>query len=231
MIVWALTKPIPRARAFHVLSDMQAAGASFDTATPAGVGSIRGFDDCAWLSDSNALNHGLARQEFAEAAYLYRLVRDLDAPRVVEIGRFKGGSTFLLAAAGARVLSLDVHEPQPGSDDALRRALEQFGLADRVEIVTVSSQSFELATRDPFQLVFFDVPMSYEEASSELARWWSAIASGGSLIVRDGSGYPETDPRAAIAEGTRLAAEDFGRRSDARRVATPGTYAHFVRVE
>src|SRR5439155_9134976 len=28
MIVWALTKPSPRARAFHVLSDLQAAGSS-----------------------------------------------------------------------------------------------------------------------------------------------------------------------------------------------------------
>jgi predicted O-methyltransferase YrrM len=212
----------------HGLSDAQSAEASFAVAVPPGVAAIRGFEDCAWLFDSNSLNHGLSRETFAEAAYLYRFVRALDAPRVAEIGRYKGGTTFLFAAAGATVLSLDIQER---SDDAFHRALEQFELADRVELVVTPSQSYPLDENDRFELVFFDVPGSYEYVRSELDRWWTTLAPGGSLIVRDGTAYPATDSRAAVTRDVVRAAADFERRPDVRRLASaPGTYVHFVQA-
>jgi predicted O-methyltransferase YrrM len=231
LILWALlAEPRLRARVMHGLSDAQSSASSFAAAVPPDAAAVRGFEDCAWLFDSNALNHSLARQTLAEAAYLYRFVSALDAPRVAEIGRYKGGTTFLMAAAGATVLSLDVREPTRGSDDALRRALEQFELADRVEIVITPSQSYPLDGSDRFELVFFDVAGSYEYFRSELDRWWTAVPQGGSLIVRDGTAYPATDSRAAVTQGAVRAADDFERRPDVRRlVATPGTYAHFTK--
>lgn len=59
--------------------------------------SLDGFEDLAFLFSSNELNHGIALLTFDEGALLFQLARD--SSTIVEIGRFKGGSTLLLAAA------------------------------------------------------------------------------------------------------------------------------------
>jgi len=220
-----------RAQVLHALSNDQIRESSFGSAAPRDGRPIEGFEDCAWLFSSNVLNHGLSRQEFAEAAYLYRLVRGMAAPRVIEVGRYKGGTTFLLAAAGAHVISLDIREATPGSDDALRRSLERFGLGDRVEIVLASSQDDDVDGADHFDLVFLDGPRSYDDAGRYVARWWPRIAAARHLIIRDGCPYPETDVRASITADLVRVADDLDRQPDAKRVSgTPGTYAHFVKV-
>jgi len=222
-----------RSGILHTLSNVQAASASFDEALADHRCPTRivGFEDCAWLFGSNVLNHGLSRQEFAEAAYLYRVVRAMAEPSVLEVGRYKGGTTFLLAAAGARVVSLELREPHPGCDDQLRRALDRFGLLDRVELVLCASEAFEIVNGTRFDLVFFDALTDYESASKEIVRLWSAIPGGGSLIVRDGSPYAATDVRAALTAPMVLAASELDHRADATRIGgTPGTYAHFVKA-
>jgi predicted O-methyltransferase YrrM len=225
-----LAEPRLRARVLHGLSDAQSAASSFATAVPAVVAAVGGFEDCAWLFDSNVLNHSLARQTFAEAAYLYRFVRALEVPRVAEIGRYKGGTTFVLAAAGATVVSLDAREPTRDSDNEIRRALERFGLGDRVELIIAPSHSYRLDVGDRFDLVFFDVPGAYDYVRSELDRWWATLPEGGSLIVRDGVAYPPEDSRAAVTRGVVAAAREFQQRPDVRRLEdAPGTYLHLLK--
>jgi predicted O-methyltransferase YrrM len=227
-----LRSPIFRSDVLHALSNVQAAAASFDDvlANVLLPARIAGFEDCAWLFGSNALNHGLSRQEIAEAAYLYRLVRSMSEPTVLELGRYKGGTTFLLAAAGAHVVSLELREPHPGSDDELRGALDRFGLLDRVELVLAASDAFEIVNGTAFDLVFIDAVLEYEYVSREVERFWAAIPDGGSLILRDGSPYPATDVRAVLTVSMVRAAADLGGRADAERISeTPGTYAHFVK--
>lgn len=61
---------------------------------------LAGFEDLAFLFSSNQLSHGIASLQLDEAALLYRLARNVSPGAVVaEIGRFKGGSTLLLASA------------------------------------------------------------------------------------------------------------------------------------
>jgi hypothetical protein len=62
---------------------------------------IAGFEDLTFLFSSTVLAHGIASLRFDEAALLYRLVRELQPNLVVEIGRYRGGSTLLLAAHDA----------------------------------------------------------------------------------------------------------------------------------
>jgi hypothetical protein len=74
------------------------------------------FEDLDFLFTSSQLNHGIVSLRFDEAAFLFRLVRSLDGARVVELGRFKGGSTFLLAVAmtpGSELWSYDLHVEVP----------------------------------------------------------------------------------------------------------------------
>src|SRR5215216_6541632 len=75
-----------------------------ETATRARFAAVRawpdalhGFEDLVFLFSSNQLNHGIALLTLDEAGLLYRLARS--AGTAVEIGRFKGGGTLVLAAA------------------------------------------------------------------------------------------------------------------------------------
>ena len=105
---------------------------------------LAGFEDLAFLFSSNQLSHGIASLQLDEAALLYRLARNVSpGAAVAEIGRFKGGSTLLLASAlpeGAELWSYDLHVALradlsgPELDADLRAALERFGLADRVHL-------------------------------------------------------------------------------------------------
>lgn len=78
------------------------------------------LEDLAFLFSSHQLHHGIISMAVDEAAYLFRLVRSLEAATIVEIGRSKGGSTLLLAAAmdeRSRLFSYDLHvKPTAGAE-------------------------------------------------------------------------------------------------------------------
>ncbi len=104
---------------------------------------VRGFEDLAFLFSSNQLNHGVASLQIDEAALLYRLARDATSGPFVEIGRFKGGSTFTFASAlpqGVELWSYDLHvalrPDMPGDqlDAELRGALERYGIDHKVHL-------------------------------------------------------------------------------------------------
>ena len=220
--------PRIRARLMHQWSNEVALRASF-LDRPAS--NRAGFEDLAWLFSSNVLNHGLARQEFAEAAYLWKLIRDELSPGayVAEVGRFTGGTTFLLAAAGARVVSIDRAEARPGSDAELRDALARAGLAQQVELVTADLAEYEPAP--VFELVLFDAVGPRELIRDGLERWWDAIVPLGSLIVRDGAGYPPFDFRSTIVKANVESATELAMRENAEIVdGTPGAYVRLRKV-
>jgi predicted O-methyltransferase YrrM len=217
-----------RARLLHRWSNQQAAAASF--AARAESTATR-FEDLVWLFDSNALNHGLARQEFAEAAYLWRVVRDEVGPdgSVAELGRYMGGTTFMLAAAGARVVSIDRREGRPGSDGELHAALAAAGLAERVELVTADVREYE--PKRSFELILFDLVAPREVVDECLTHWWKAVAPLGSLIVRDGAGYSAHDSRRRLTQPVVEAAAELAASEDAEIVDdTPGSYLRLRKI-
>lgn len=215
----------------YSLSDRLALQASFDE-TQAATTELRGFEDCNWLFSSNALSHGLSRLDLDEAAYLFRLVRALDGPRVAEIGRFKGGSTLLLAAAGARVVSIDSDRDQIVYAPALARALERHGLREAVEIVIGDSRSHPV-NPESFDVVFLDGDHRYEGVKADLEHWWPALVPGGHLLLHDAMTPPQTITPAPEAETIgvqRLVAELEHWPGATRRTAErAGTFAHFVK--
>jgi predicted O-methyltransferase YrrM len=218
-----------RRRILHHLSNVNSETASFDMAVPASLGRVAGFEDLYWLFTPNAADHGLSRLEIDEAALVFAVVREMGAPRAIEIGRFRGGSTFLLAAAGARVLSIDIDEDRSMRDTPpLERALERFGLADRVEVVVGDSRTYP-AERDSFDLAFLDGDHTYEGVRADVEHWLPALRKGGELLLHDAE-FPETDSRRPITVGVaRLAAElDRDPRVEGRQAT--GSFARFVRI-
>jgi predicted O-methyltransferase YrrM len=190
---------------------------------------VRGFEDLAFLFSSNRANNGIASLMLDEAAYVYRLVRSLGPATVVEIGRFKGGSTFLLAAAlhpEAHLFSYDPHVKtgRADADRPLRDELERYGLADRVSLVVADSRTAE-PPPGPVDLVFVDGDHTYDGVKSDHERWVELVRPGGHLLYHDAldAGYAVADP------GVVQFLPELRADPRVEPVGEAGSIAHFVR--
>ena len=197
---------------------------------------LEGFEDLAFLFSSNQLSHGIASLQLDEAALLYRLAaRAAPGAAVVEIGRFKGGTTLLLASAlpdAAELWSYDLHvalRPDlsgPQLDAELRTALERYGLAARVHLVVGDSRTAEPPPRAA-ELVFVDGDHTYEGARADYERWRELVAPGGHLLFHDAvdtGGYGNHYPGIAKLVG-EIERDD----ADLERQPDTGSIAHFRR--
>jgi len=196
---------------------------------------LRGFEDLAFLFSSNQLNHGVASLQIDEAALLYRLGRDVRTGPVAEIGRFKGGSTVVFAAAlpeGVELWSYDLHvalrpdmtgeQLDAELDDALRR----LGVRHKVHLLVGDSRTVE-PPPGPIELLFVDGDHSYEGARADFDRWGELVASSGHLLFHDAvdtGGYGNVYP------GVARAVAEVERDSRWRREPGAGSIAHFVKA-
>jgi predicted O-methyltransferase YrrM len=193
---------------------------------------VRGFEDLAFMFSSNQLNHGVASLQIDEAALLFRLARDVQRGPIAEIGRFKGGSTVVFAAAlpdGVELWSYDFHvalrPDMPGGelDAELRDALGRFGLGGKVHLLVADSRTAE-PPPEPLELLFVDGDHSYEGAKADYERWRAFLRPGGHLLFHDAvdtGGYGNVYPGVA-----RLVAE-IG--PGWERQPGAGSIAHFVK--
>lgn len=193
---------------------------------------VRGFEDLAFLFSSNQLNHGVASLQFDEAALLYRLARDVERGPVAEIGRFKGGSTFIFASAlpdGVELWSYDVHvalrPDMPGEklDEELRAALERYGLAGKVNLIVADSRSAD-PPPEPVEVLFIDGDHSYGGVRADFQRWGAFVGPGGHLLFHDAvdsGGYGNVYP--GIAQLMTEIGPEWQRQPDA------GSIAHFIK--
>jgi predicted O-methyltransferase YrrM len=162
---------------------------------------VRGFDDLAFLFSSNQLNHGVASLQIDEAALLYRLAHDATSGPFAEIGRFKGGSTFVFASAlpeGVELWSYDLHvalrPDMPGEqlDAELAAALARYLL--------VADSRKVAPPPEPLELLFIDGDHSYEGAKADFERWSAYVRPGGHLLLHDAvdnGGYGNVYPGVA----------------------------------
>jgi predicted O-methyltransferase YrrM len=196
---------------------------------------IEGFEDFVFLFSSNQLNHGIISQELDEAALLYRLVRGRQNSTIVEIGRFKGGSTFLIAAGigeGSHVWSYDIHVAHDATfsgedlDRELRQALERYGLTDRVDLIVADSRTAE----PPPALVdvlLVDGDHSYEGVSADWRHWRSRLAPGGHVLFHDAVDYGGFG---TYVEGVGRLVAELDRDPSLERRPNAGGIAHFVKL-
>jgi Methyltransferase domain len=188
---------------------------------------VEGFEDLTFLFSSTILAHGLASLRLDEAAYLYRLVR-AERPRVIaELGRFRGGSTFVFAAAaeaGSVVHSYDLATRQ-GRDGAeldrqLTQALQRYGLADRVVLHVEDSR--HATPPDAIDILFVDGDHSEDGVSADFARWSPHARH---VLFHDAVAAP--DIVATFDRGpARVVARAGG---EWERRAAAGSLAHLVR--
>jgi predicted O-methyltransferase YrrM len=192
---------------------------------------IEGFEDLTFLFSSSILGHGIASLRLDEAAYVYRLVRDLQPRTAVEIGRFRGGSTFLIASAlGDGVLhSYDIPTRQGRSgaelDEQLLDALQRFGLDDRVRLHVADSRRAD-PPGAPIDLLFIDGDHREEGVRADLERWGQLLSPRGHLLLHDALDAP--DFVTSHSPGPARVAAQLG--EEYKRHTGAGSLAHFERT-
>ena len=164
---------------------------------------LRNFNDLYSLFWLSPLNRGVLRQDFDEASALFSLIRSLTAPTGVEIGRYFGGSTILLAVAvgeKGHLLSIDC---SPRDDQTLTRVLQQTGLAERVSLLIGDAN--EVNQAGPFDFILIDGDHSYSGAKRDLDQWGPRLRHGGYAVFHD---MAQSRPLATqIPDLTRLRGE------------------------
>lgn len=195
---------------------------------------IRGFEDLSFLFTSSQLNHGIISQELDEAARLFGLARDVDDGAVVEIGRFKGGSTFLLAAAlggRATLWSYDIHVSHDASftgadlDAELQAALRRYGLDANVHLVVGDSRSAE-PPAGPIRMLFVDGDHSYEGVRADWDHWGGRLEPGGHVLFHDAVDHGGIG---TYVEGVGRLVSELDRDGSLERLPDAGGIAHYVK--
>jgi len=178
---------------------------------PPGFGQADTFDDVTWLFSSNYANRGVSQLMLDEAAWLFRRIQSYPGCTVAEVGRCKGGTTVLLAAAGAHVVSLDNGQYEQGllrrgqGDTrpgtflmSLEETLTGLGLSARVELIEADAMTFPLGGKT-FDWVYLDIPLPVTGCQQLFDHWWPAVETGGALIIRDGA-EPRTPGPLTVAK-------------------------------
>ena len=130
-----------------------------------------------------------------EGAYLFSVVRRARLG-IVEIGRFNGGSTFLMtcAAPDVPIYSIDV---APQNDERLKQMFAESGKGKNVTLIVGDSQRGKFPAVGPYDVLFIDGDHSQEGCSADIANWYGGLATNGHLLFHDAARYEVQD---AIAE-------------------------------
>lgn len=212
-----------------VIADRERRGSNFSDVARWPEG-IEGFEDLAFLFSSTVLSHGIASLAFDEAAYLYSLVRRAQPSTVVELGRYRGGSTLLIASALDRgvVHSYDLatRQGRPGEelDRQLTEALDRYGLAERVRLHVADSRTAE-PPHEVIDVLFVDGDHSEEGVRADFAHWSPRLSPQGDVLFHDAVAAADFSPRHA-AGPARVAAELAG---NFEQLPGAGTIAHYRR--
>jgi predicted O-methyltransferase YrrM len=185
------------------------------------------FADLAWLFTSNNQNRGILRQNFDEAALLWRAVR-ASRGAILEIGRRHGGSTVLLIAAGAGrpVTSVDLAPAHNPACDAVfqRTASEQ---PQRLELLVGNSR--KAMEGRSWGFMFIDGDHTYEGVKADVRAHWNELQRHDDTpaavvfhdaVPNDGLSYAN---QLNHHEGVRLVCEELISTSCAKKIDSAGS--------
>lgn len=189
----------------------------------------RNFEDLDWMLISNPTNKGLLRLEFDEAAHLFRLARTTPAAKILEVGRYYGGSAYMFAVAGdddSVVTSIDI---APQNDVPLVASLKRIGLDHKVKLIVGDANEQE-APEGFYDLIFIDGDHSYEGVAKDYDHWKKAVKPGGYITFHDaGAGRIHTStlpgPAQLVKEVEERDSKYYTRQGDV------GSIAWFIRTD
>ncbi len=134
----------------------------------------KNFEDMVWLFSCDNRNRGTLRQNFNEAALLWRAVRSSEGP-ILEVGRCHGGSTvLLLEAAGPdrKVTSIDIKPSHFASCQAIFDDMER-SQPERIDLVVGNSR--ETLPGREYGFLYIDGDHSYEGVKLDTKACWNQL--------------------------------------------------------
>jgi predicted O-methyltransferase YrrM len=146
---------------------------------------MKNFEDLVWLFNCDINNRGIIRQNFDEAALLWKAVK-MSKGNILEIGRYEGGSTVLISTAAKEFLNRTVYS----IDNAI------YSFSDRLEldnVVLINADSTKYNFTIPFGFIFIDGDHSYEGVKADTQKHWNNLERDGLILyhnaVPDNKGY------------------------------------------
>lgn len=135
------------------------------------------------LASRSELPRDFIRLEPWEAEYLY-LLASRARRGIVEVGRFYGGSTFLMACANPEtpLWSIDL---APQNDARLRGFFDTHRIGRNVQLIQGDSQKTTYPEIGEIDLLFIDGDHSYEGCTNDLENWFPKVAPGGHVVLHD----------------------------------------------
>jgi predicted O-methyltransferase YrrM len=194
------------------------------------------FEHFAGLFSSTTLDEAIISMNIRQAAYLFGLVRRMDPRKVIEIGRYKGGTTVLIAAAmraRGRFWSIDIAGLDPHLQPNTVRPVEtqiadlcqRFGLT--VDLIVGDSRTVDIDTGE-VDLVFIDGDHSYEGAKSDFDRFGRRVRIGGSVLFDDA--FDDGFFHVIHTQGVGPVVNEIVEAGDYRLVHTVKRLAHLERI-
>lgn len=141
------------------------------------------FEDLFWLFRRGFHSRGLCRLDLEEAAYLYKCIKGMKNPFCVEIGRYFGGTTSLMLAAGAGVLSIDNHSKDFRCSQYDRK-LAEWAAGENCQIVVADSGNY-CASGLRIDVLFIDGGHSYSGVKRDFENFYGSVKDGGSVFFHD----------------------------------------------
>jgi len=145
------------------------------------------FEDLHWLFTCGSASRNICRLNLEEAVHLYKTIKSKHNPKCVEIGRYHGGSTMLMLAAGGDVITIDNHSKASGLqeyDDLVLAWSDEHGFAQKLDLVVSDSDKYDTSNLS-IDVLFIDGGHSYEIVNQDFAKWFPCLSTGGTILFHD----------------------------------------------
>ena len=146
-------------------------------------GGIKGFEDLWWLFHVGPSNRGIIRLDFDEARLLYKYCRTIREGHVLEIGRFNGGSTLLIACGIGLSAHLTSIDRSPKNDDELLNVLCKFNCDEKVTLVNADANTVN--SQEKYRLIFIDGDHTYEGIKNDFNKWKTQLEKNAYIVFHD----------------------------------------------
>jgi predicted O-methyltransferase YrrM len=129
-----------------------------------------------------------------EGQYVF-MIASLAKVGILEIGRFNGGSAFLMACANreAPIYSVDL---APKDDQLVRSLFRRHDVGRNVDLIVGDSQRQRSPRVGRFDVLFVDGDHSYEGCTRDCENWFPKLEPGGHVIFHDAYQGSEVQPAA-----------------------------------
>jgi len=114
---------------------------------------------------------------------------------ILEIGRFNGGSVFLMSCANREtpIYSIDI---APKDDELLKSMFREHGVGDNVDLIVGDSQRQRSPRVGSFDVLFVDGDHSYDGCTRDCENWFPLLEPGGHIVFHDAYQGSEVQPAA-----------------------------------